>query len=105
MRVLRSDPTNERRLVSTEDPNVTLRGFHHRTPEVDIRIDLGFIGDPTRLMTVTAIDVEGGALLAHVVRPWRPRGAYGKAWAEVQRQILVITGEDIGPPPTGGANR
>jgi hypothetical protein len=106
MNVLVRDPANGRRLVSTADGDITLRGFHHRDEECDIVVNLNYVKEPgTRLlMILTAFDAVTGASLGHVVRYWKRGGTFAEAWAELRRTVKVTSGGvDIGSPPNAAA--
>jgi hypothetical protein len=117
MHVFTSDPDNSRRLVAQrwEARGHTIRGFWHYDDESGGRItvvqqfgpleygDHQDVVDRSQstgeLIVLDAYLWPGAQLLAHIVRPWRREG-YGKAWAELRRQVQASTGIDMGPAPT-----
>jgi hypothetical protein len=103
MNIFKHDGENSRKLVATEDPNHTLRGFYHRDEDADITITIAQQFGPEAdgkgtLMVLDAYEWPGAKPVASVARPWKRGQDYGRAWTELRREVLVRSGVDIGEP-------
>jgi hypothetical protein len=100
------DARNRRRLVVPGLDAHTLRGYATDDARITVTVEWGTSPTPTGkpgVMSFTATQWPGGALLSRVVRPWRRGGDWHACWNETRRQVRDTTGGiDIGEPPHAG---